>query len=68
LDRQYFILPKIDAESYGMPFVEDIKAEVNALLRDRKMVTSTIIPYDDSVQKSVYAIGRAIISAVKVAI
>ncbi len=51
-----------------MPFVEDIKAEVNALLRDRKMVTSTIIPYDDSVQKSVYAIGRAIISAVKVAI
>ena len=65
-DRQYFIMPKSISESFGEKFVEDIKEEVRRLCPEEEgMVYSPIvIPYNDSVQKSVYNLAREIIQAV----
>ncbi len=65
-DRQYLVLPKSVNESFGEKFIRDIKTEVKALFLDDKIpYEPTVIHYDDSVQKSVYAIGREIIKAVE---
>ncbi len=65
-DRQYIILPRSVNSSYGHTFVKDIKDEINVLLQDQKITYEpTVIAYDDSVQKSVVNIGRAIINAVE---
>lgn len=64
-DRQYFIMPKSIYESFGEKFVEDIKEEVRRLCPEEGMIYSPIvIPYNDSVQKSVYNIKREIMRAV----
>ena len=65
-DRQYFILPKSIYESFGRKFIEDVKKEVQRLCpkEEGMFYSPIIIPYDDSVQKSVYNLGREIIRAV----
>jgi hypothetical protein len=65
-DRQYVMIPKSVSESFGEKFVNDIKAEVKALfLNDNIPYEPTVITYDDTVQKSVYVVGREIIKAVE---
>ncbi len=66
-DRQYIILPKSVFETFGKKFIEDIKKEINQLFEynDNVVYKPIIITYDDSVQKSIYRIGRAIIKAVE---
>jgi len=63
--RQYFIVPKSVYESFGGQFVEDVKNGVNELFHsdDGILYSPIIIPYDDSVQKSVYIMGKKIIDA-----
>jgi hypothetical protein len=65
--RQYLILPKSVYESFGQKFIEDIKMAVQRLYSPEEQISYSpiIIPYDDSVQKSIYALGRAIIKAVE---
>jgi hypothetical protein len=65
-DRQYIILPRSIHSSYGSIFVDDIKNEIKAVMQDNKIsYEPSIISYDDSVQKSIVNIGRAIINAVE---
>jgi hypothetical protein len=66
-DRQYFILPKSDYESFGRMFMEEVIAEVQELYspKDEISYSPTVITYDDSVQKSICALGRAIIESVE---
>ena len=67
LDRQYFFLPKSVHETYGRSFIEDLKIQVNKLLENAEVESlydPIIIPYDDSVQKNVYNMARAIFEAV----
>ncbi|MGA2385153.1 MAG: hypothetical protein ABSG33_01315 [Candidatus Bathyarchaeia archaeon] len=67
LERQYFILPKSIANSFGRKFEEDIKREFQRLypyLEGIYYLPTTIV-YEDSVQKSVYALASAIIKAVE---
>jgi hypothetical protein len=67
LDRQYFFLPKSVHETYGRAFIEDLKIQVNKLLENAEVESQydpIIIPYDDSVQKNVYNMARAIFEAV----
>ena len=55
-------------ESYGKQLIEDIKNQVNKMYQqpDEKKYDPAIIPYDDSVEKTISKIGRAIINAVKI--
>ena len=66
-DRQHLILPKSVYESFGKEFVEDIKKEVQRLYfsKDDISYSPVIITYDDSVQKSIYILGKAIIKSVE---
>ena len=66
-DRQYLILPKSVYESFGMRFIQDLKEEAQQLYSFEEGISYTpiIIVYDDSVQKSIYTLGRAIIKAVE---
>jgi hypothetical protein len=66
-DRQYLILPKSVYDSFGKKFIEDIKNEVQRLYttEDKIVYAPTLITYNDSVQKTVPAFGRAIIDAVE---
>jgi len=63
--RQYFLLPNSIYGSFGEDFIEDVKNEVNKLFatNDQIKYSPIIIPYDDSVQKSVYVMGKNIIKA-----
>ena len=75
LDRQYFIMPSTVYESYGEKFLSDIKREVNnmypTLAQDAadtskiNVYEPEVIPYNDSVQKSVASLGTEIIKAVQ---
>jgi len=66
-DRQYFIFPKSIYESFGNKFLKDAIAEVQQMYypEDEISYSPTIVTYDDSVQKSIYAVGRAIIKSVE---
>jgi hypothetical protein len=65
-DPQYIILPKSVYESFGKKFIEDIKQEVQSLYPIEEINYSPIVlHYDDSVQKSIYKIGREIIKAIE---
>lgn len=66
-DRQYVILPKSVYESFGRRFIEDIKKEAQRLFfsEDDISYSPILITYDDSVQKSIYTVGKAIIKAVE---
>lgn len=66
-DRQYCILPNSIYDSFGKKFMEDIKNEIHELFSSDEGIVYSPIPiyYDDSVQKSVYNLGREIISAVE---
>jgi len=60
-------MPKSIFESFGEKFVEDIKEEARRLCPEEKgMVYSPIvIPYNDSVQRSIHNLAREIIRAVE---
>lgn len=66
-DRQYLILPKSVCESFGEKFINDVKSEVQRLCspNDGIVYSPITIPYNDSVQKSIYRIGKEIIKAVE---
>jgi len=64
-DRQYLILPRSVYDSFGKKFIEDIRNGVQRLYtaEDKIVYAPTVITYNDSVQKTVPAFGRAIIDA-----
>jgi hypothetical protein len=66
-DRQYLILPKSVYQSFGERFVEDMKREVQQRYPPEEGISylPIVITYDDSIQKSIYTLGRAIIKAVE---
>lgn len=65
-DRQYIIMPRSIYNSYGTQFINDIDEEIKRSFPDNISNTFSIIPitYDDSVQKSVYNLGKVILNAV----
>lgn len=67
LDPQYIILPKSVYESFGFKVKEDIQKEFQRLFCPENEVSYMPIPivYDDSIQKSIYTVARAIIRAVE---
>ena len=67
MDRQYFVVPRSVAESYGPAFIRDLKAEVNALYDQEVPYSPTIIEYDDGVEKTFVAQANAILGAVETA-
>ena len=67
MDRQYFVVPRSVAESYGPAFISDLKAEVNALYDQEVPYSPTIIEYDDRVEKTFVAQANAILGAVEAA-
>lgn len=64
-DRQFFILPESIYNSFGQRFVEDLKQEVHKYIPREITYSPTIIPYDDSVQKSIPNLGTKILEAVE---
>ena len=67
LDRQYFIVPRSVADSYGPAFIGDLEAEVNALYDQEVPYSPTIIKYDDRVEKTFPAQASAVLGAVEAA-
>jgi hypothetical protein len=65
-DRQYFILPQSVHETFGKAFIDDIKREVQRLFQNSSGIEydPIIVPYDDSVQRSVYNLGKEIVRAI----
>ena len=65
-DRQYFIMPQSIYDSFGEKFVEDIRKEVQRICPEEEGIvySPTIIPYDDSVQRSVSNLAREVTKAV----
>lgn len=66
-DKQYFIIPKSILDTFGIHIVNDINLEVNRLFTNEENINydPIIVPYDDSVQKSVVKLGREILKAVE---
>ena len=67
MDRQYFVVPRSVADSYGPAFVHDLKAEVNALYDQEVPYSPAIVEYEDRVQKSFVAQANAVLGAVEAA-
>ena len=65
LDRQYFVMPKSVADSYGSAFIDDLKAEMNTLYVQEVPYDPILIEYDDLVEKSLAAQGSAVLAAVE---
>lgn len=64
--RQYLILPKSIYESFGKKFVDDMKNEVQKLYLGEETSYSPItVLYDDSIQRSIPALGKEIIKALE---
>lgn len=63
---QYIIFPKSVYDSFGKRFIEDIKQELNNLYHDKKInYLPIVLFYNDSVQKSIYTLGKEIVKAVE---
>ena len=67
LDRQYFVMPRSVADSYGQAFIDDLKTEVNTLYDQEIPYTPTIIDYEDHVEKTFAAQASAVLGAVEAA-
>ncbi len=67
LDLQYIIIPQSTYESYGKQLIDDLKQQVNRMYPQKgsKKYEPTVIPYNDSVEKTIPKIGREIIQAVE---
>jgi hypothetical protein len=67
MDKQFIIMPKSVLDTFGCKVINDIKTETNHLFSNNPKINyePTVIPYDDSVQKSVARIGQQILQAVK---
>jgi len=64
LDCQYFIIPQSVMDSVGPAFLKDLKQEVNQLYPQELPYDPIVIPYNDRVEKTFVAQGRAILEAV----
>lgn len=66
LDQQYIVMPKSLMSTFGEAYVEDIKAQVKkAYSPDGEFeYRPSVIVYDDSGRKSIYALGNEIIDRV----
>ena len=67
LDRQYFVVPRSVADSYGPAFIADLQAQVNALYDQEVPYCPTIIQYDDRVEKTFPAQASAVLGAIEAA-
>ena len=67
LDRQYFVVPRSVADSYGPTFIADLEAEVNSLYDQEVPYAPTIIKYEDRVDKTFPAQASAVLGAVEAA-
>ena len=67
LDRQYFVMPRSVAESYGPAFVGDLETEVNTLYDQEIPYAPIIIDYEDRVEKTFAAQASAVLGAVEAA-
>ncbi len=65
LDRQYLVMPRSVAESYGPAFVGDLRAEVNTLYDQEVPYAPTIIDYEDRVERTFAAQASAVLGAVE---
>ncbi len=65
LDRQYFIVPKSVADSYGTAFVDDLRVEVNAMYDQEVPYSPTVIEYDDRGERTFPAQASAVLGAVE---
>lgn len=67
LGKQYIVIPRSIVDSFGEQLVIDIKNEVNKLFvnNDEIIYDPILIPYDDSVQKSVVRMGTSILKAIE---
>jgi hypothetical protein len=65
-DKQFMIIPKSILESFGGHIVNDIKLEVNKIFLGNPEIKyePIIIPYNDSVPKSIARVGNEILKAV----
>lgn len=66
-DRQYIILPRSIAESFGDTFIEDIKNQVQRLCpQSEGMIYSPIpISYNDSIHVSAHSLAKEIMKTVE---
>ncbi|MHA1251868.1 MAG: Piwi domain-containing protein [Candidatus Helarchaeota archaeon] len=66
-DRQYLILPKSFYLSFGKSFIDDLKREVNRFFTNENRIqySPNLIIYNDSVQSTIYNLGREILKAVE---
>ena len=67
LDRQYFVVPRSVADSYGPAFIGDLETAVSALYAQEVPYSPTIIQYDDRVEKTFPAQASAVLGAVEAA-
>ena len=67
LDRQYFVMPRSVADSYGPAFIGDLQTEVNTLYDQEVPYAPIIIEYDDRVEKTFAAQASAVLGAVEAA-
>ena len=67
LDRQYVVLPRSVADSYGPAFIGDLKTEVSTLYDQEVPYAPIIIEYEDRVEKTFAAQASAVLGAVEAA-
>lgn len=67
LDRQYFVMPRSVADSYGLTFIDDLKAEVNSLYSQEVPYDPIIVRYEDRVERTFAAQANAVLGAVETA-
>ena len=64
LDRQYAILPKSVARTFGKAFLDDLSREVIRLYPQADSYQPTVVEYDDDVSRHPTQLGRQILAAV----
>ncbi len=67
LDRQYLIVPQSVIDSYGPAYFEDLKRAVRDIYPQEIPYDPILVPYNDRVDKTYAAQGRAILDAVDAA-
>lgn len=66
LDRQYVVLPRSVADSYGAAFLKDLKAQIDDLYPNSPTYEPEVIPYDDlNARRDFVGQARAIEAAVR---
>lgn len=63
--KQYIILPKSVADSYGKRFIEDLKNMVNRLYKPSRQYDPETLTFDDSGKYSYKELGKRILESLK---